>query len=326
MISVTRNGAGTQRGKEVSLTQSQSKLGDVSQVLGDSLRQMPTVRCPSCGGERFVQLSSGWVECISDVIYGGAPPELTGLPHPIHHYGPCKHRFQPSVVLAAEAAQRERVEKETRERAESEAAEEARREQSIGIMSRSSDPATILEALRVREGMLPPDILKETWCRLLKNGAFTSSEEMLTFEGRGTFLGYFLSRGGYTTQWGKWVERKREPVYRAPGAGYELVPRQGEIQEYVHEGYDLWFDASGALWSDGRSTAPARLAVGGASRDLRRLVVKEGESPRLQRRKAQYLGWEIRVPEAQGAWPCKAESIEYTRALKSVLEHRSSQE
>jgi hypothetical protein len=258
------------------------------------------------------------------VIYGGAPPELTGLPHPIHHYGPCKHQFQPSAVLAAESAQEDKARKEKRERAEAESTEEARRDESIEILSHSSDPAAILEALQVREGMLSPDILRETWRRLLGKGIFVSKEEMLTLEGRGTFLGYFLSRGGYTTQWGKWAEQKRETVYRAPGAGYDVVPRIGEVQEYVHEGYDVWFDASGALWSDGRSNGPARLAVGGASRETRRLVVREGETLRLQRRKASYLGWEIRVPGAQGAWPYEAESIEYTRALKSVLNHRSS--
>jgi len=172
--------------------------------------------------------------------------------------------------------------------------------------------------------MLPTAVLKETWLRLLRKGHFTSREEMLTLEGRGTFFGYFLSRGGYTTQWGRWVEQKREPVYRAPGAGYDVVPRLGEIEESVHEGYDVWFDTSGALWSDGRSAEEVRLAVGGGGRDTRRLVVKEDEPLRLQRRKATYLGWEIRVPGARGAWPYKAESIEYTRALKSVLAHRSS--
>jgi hypothetical protein len=268
---------------------------------------MAAVRCPRCGGERFFQLDSSWVECVSDVIYGGAPPELTGLPHPIHHYGPCKHQFQPSAVLAAEAARREKAEQERRERAEAEAAEEVRRDESIEILSHSSDPSTVLEALQVREGMLPADILKATWLRLLERGLFTSSEELLTLEGRGTFLGYFLSRGGYTTQWGRWTERKREPVYRAS-----------------NEGYHVWFDTSGALWSDGRSTEPARLAIGGASRETRHLVVKEGETVRLQRKKAAYLGWEIRVPGSRGAWPYEAESIGYTRALKAVIGHRLS--
>jgi hypothetical protein len=283
---------------------------------------MATVRCPRCGGERFVQLGSGWVECVSDVIYGGAPPELTGLPHPIHHYGPCKHQFQPSTVLAEEAARRERVEQEKSVRAEVEAAEEARRDESVEILLRSSDPDTILDALQVREGMLPLDILKGTWRRLLEKGTFSSSEEMLTLEGRGTFLGYFLSRGGYTTQWGRWTERKREPVYRAAEAGYDVVSQRGETQEFVREGYDLWFDSSGGLWSGDGSTGSVRLAVGGAGRETRRLVVREGETLRLQRKKSAYMGWEIRVPGARGAWPCKAESIEYTRALKAVLRHR----
>lgn len=269
-----------------------------------------------------MQLEADWFECVSDVIYGGAPPELTGLPHPIHHYGPCEHRFRPSAVLAAEAAQRKRIVRERAARAEAEAAEEARCRESIDTLSRSSDPGEILLALQVREGMIPTETLQTTWLRLLSEGVFTSGEEMLTLEGRGTFLGYFLSRGGYTTQWGKWVEREREPVYRAPGAGYEVHPQRGEMPESVQEGFDVWFDSSGRLWSDGRSTGPARLAIGGGQRETCRLVVAEGQRPYLQRRKADWMGWEIRVPDAQGAWPYTAHSIEYTRALESALRHR----
>jgi hypothetical protein len=261
---------------------------------------------------------------VSEVIYGGAPPELTGLPHPIHHYGPCKHRFQPAAVLAAEAAQRERAEEERAARAKAEAEEEARRDESIEVLSQSSDPDAILAALRVREGSLPPEIVKGAWLRLLEKGLFAPEEEMLTVEGRGTVLGYFLSRGGYTTQWGKWVERKREPVYRAPGAGLRVTPSYYDVPGTVQEGFDVWFDAAGELWSDGGSSEPARLAIGGTGRAINRLILPRGMALRLQRRKANWIGWEIRVPGSRGAWAHAPGSAEYTRALRSVLEHRSA--
>jgi hypothetical protein len=171
--------------------------------------------------------------------------------------------------------------------------------------------------------MLPVELLRDVWLRLLREGMFVSSEEMLTLEGRGTVLGYFLSRGGYTTQWGKWTERKGEPVYCAPGAGRHVISRHADIPESIQEGFDVWFDALGDLWSDGRSSNPARLAIGGAARDTHRLVLHQDEPLRLQRRKAAWMGWEITVPNSRGAWPYDFGSIEYTRALKSVLVNRS---
>jgi hypothetical protein len=95
---------------------------------------MPALRCPRCGGERFVEIGPDWLECVSDVIYGGAPPELTGLPHPIHHYGPCQHQFRPSAVHAAETARREKQRRDAAAKAEAEATEETRRDESIEIL------------------------------------------------------------------------------------------------------------------------------------------------------------------------------------------------
>jgi hypothetical protein len=93
------------------------------------------------------------------------------------------------------------------------------------------------------------------------------------------------------------------------------------MAESVYEGFDVWFDMSGVLWSDGRSTPPARLAVGSdAPRSTQRLIVAAGETPRLRRRKAKWLGWEILVPGVQSAWPYSAGDVGYGRALKAMLE------
>jgi hypothetical protein len=285
---------------------------------------MVTMRCPRCGGTQLVRLNSDWLECRSDVIYSGAPPELTGLPHPVHQYGPCSHKFEPVAVRAAEAAQRQKIERDAAVKADAEAAEATRRDESVAVLRSSSDPQAILEALQVREGMLPADVLKPVLLRLMRGRHFSSPQEMLTLEGRGSLLGYVLSRGGYTTQWGKWVEVEREPVYLAAGAGHEVIDAHHDVPASVQEGFDVWVDASGGLWSDGRSSGSARLAIGGSSKETRRLVLQKGKPLRLQRRKAEYMGWEIRVPDARGAWPYGSGSIEYTRVLRSLLGNRSA--
>lgn len=265
-------------------------------------------------------MGSGWVECRSDVPYSGAPPELTGLPHPVIDFGPCQHRFQPAAVLAEAAKRQNRERLEAEARAASEAAEQDRAAESQRKIEASSDANEIVQALGVREGLIAADALRQAWLRLLANGAIApGEEEMVTLEGRGTVIGYFLSRGTMTTQWGKWTEQKREPVFRAPGAGHEVRPGHGETSELVKEGFDVWFDPSGELWSDGWSGGSARLSIGGGSRSAHRLVVAPGASPRFQRRKAKWMGWEIRVPNAQSAWPYEAGDIQYARALKAVL-------
>jgi hypothetical protein len=278
------------------------------------------VRCPRCGGDLLAEMGSGWVECRSDVPYSGAPPELTGLPHPVIDFGPCQHRFQPSAVLAAASERQNRERLEAEVRAASEAAELERAAESRRTIEASSDATEILQVLDVREGLIAADVLRQAWLRLLACGAIVAGkEEIITLEGRGTVIGYFLSRGTMTTQWGKWTELKREPAFRARQAGHEVRPGHGETSELVKEGFDVWFDPSGELWSDGWSGGSARLSIGGSSRSTHRLIVAPGASPKLQRRKAKWMGWEIRVPNAQSAWPYEASDIEYARALKAVL-------
>lgn len=280
----------------------------------------PRVRCPDCRGETFVDLGSGWVECVSDVPYSGAPPELTGLPHPIHHIGPCGYRFQPATVIKAEVARQERAAREAEAQAKAEAAERVQRAESIEILKTSGHITEILEALGIREGLIPAAILKQTWLRLLRDDALEGpNEEIVTVEGRGTILGYFLSRGTFTTQWGKWTERERERVFRAPEAGRSVSPRYGEVPESVTEGYDVWFDASGGLWAgDDSNENRARLALGG-TRATERLLIGRGKELTFTPRKASWQGWETLVPGAQTAWRYSAGDAEYARALKAVL-------
>lgn len=278
------------------------------------------IRCPACRGERFVDLGSGWAECVSDVPYSGAPPELTGLPHPIHQFGPCGHRFQPARVLEANAARHKQAEQEARERAEAQAAELALRDKSIAILKQSNDISTILEALTIREGLIPAEILKATWLGLIDRGEFeTPDEEIVTLEGRGTLLGYVLSRGTYTTQWGQWTEQGREPVFKATGAGRRVSPRLGEIPESVTEGFDVWLDESGEIWSSGdQDNSHACLSLGGW-RGTERLIVGRGTQLNFRRRKAEWMGWETLVPKTRNAWHLNPGDIEYQRALKAVL-------
>lgn len=283
------------------------------------------VKCPHCRGVRFVDIGSGWVECVSDVPYSGAPPELTGLPHPIHQFGPCGHRFQPATVIEAEVARQERAALEAEAQAKAEAAERVQRAESIEILKKSGNVTEILEALSVREGLIPAAILEQTWLRLLRDNALEApNEEIVTIEGRGTILGYFLSRGTFTTQWGKWTEREREPVFRAPESGRSVRPRYGEIRESVIEGFDVWFDASGGLWACNDANEPrARLALGG-TRATERLLVERGKQLTFTPRKANWQGWETLVPGAQTARGYSAGDAEYARALKAVLtRHRS---
>lgn len=276
--------------------------------------------CPNCRGESFVDLGSGWVECVSDVPYSGAPPELTGLPYPIHQFGPCGHRFQPATVIEAEVARQERAAQEAEAQAEAEEAERNHRDESVAILERSGDLTEILEALDIREGLIPAAILRRTWLRLLQNGAFEApSEEIVTLDGRGTIAGYFLSRGTYTTQWGKWTEREREPAFRAPEAGRSVSPRYGEVPESVTEGFDVWFDESGGLWAgNGPNELRAQLAMGG-TRATERLIVEKGKQLTFQRRKANWQGWETVVPGARTTRQYNAGDIAYARALKAVL-------
>ena len=278
------------------------------------------MRCPDCGGKKFIDIGSGWVEYVSDVPYSGAPPELTGLPHPIHQFGPCRHRFEPAAVLAAEAARREAAKRGAEERAEAEAAERAQRERSVAVLERSSNPAKILEALEIRDGLLPTELLKQAWLRLLRCEALaTPDREIVTVEGRGTVAGYFLSRGTFTTQWGRWTELKREPAYPAPGAGRRVSPRIGEVPESVSEGFDVLLDATGRVWSGGRpDSSPASLSLTGM-RGTEHLIVSRGAQPTFQPRKSQWQGWETSVSGAHKAWAGGDDEIQYARALRAAL-------
>lgn len=271
-----------------------------------------------------MDLSSGWSECVSDVVRGAAPPEVTGHPHPTPIFGPCTHRFEVAAAIAAEAERGARIARSEKARAEAEAAAaragEKRRDESLAALRGSTDPGELVAALRAGEGLVPAGEVKAAWLRFLEAASPAPQEEMLTLEGRGTVLGFFLSRGTYTSQWGKWVELKREPVFRASGAGREVTAAYADVPGSVQEGFDVWVDAAGTLWSDGRSGPPARLAVGAdAPRTTRRLVLGHGERLRLRRRKEEWLGWEIRVPGAQGAWGYAAGDAEYARAMAAAI-------
>jgi hypothetical protein len=58
-------------------------------------------RCPQCGGSRVRPITPGYYECLEDVVIGGVPPEVTGLPHHIPDLRPCGARFHVGAAGAS---------------------------------------------------------------------------------------------------------------------------------------------------------------------------------------------------------------------------------
>jgi hypothetical protein len=288
---------------------------------------MASIKCPRCGSGEVRALGPDWFECIGQVPISGALPAQTGLPHPILTFGPCRNRWSQSAVEADAKDRAQRARADARAEAGAKAAHEAARLAAIDLLASARSPIDALRTLRSFDAALPSALLRDLWLRFLGDGSFRPSGDMVTLEGRQTVFGYFLSRGTMTSQWGHWKERDREPVFLAAGAGHEVIPARGEEWETTYEGFDVWFDSEGTLWSDGRSTSDrvASLAVGREGhRSTAQLVVGPGEAPLLRRRKAKWMGWEIRVPNARGAAPYSPDDLAYTRAMTAVLDAQVS--
>lgn len=315
---------------------------------------MSGMTCPQCGGTELRILTPGSYECMSPVLVGMLPnAHGPGMHQPAHRL--CGHLFQigagpsgetcpcgrfaigrcqgcdralcgmhgarTSRFLCSDCIERERAASRERE-AEARAQAATRRagdsHAATALVQRSDDPSAIVEVLTAHEDLVPVEAMRCAWQRFAEAGLFTASEDMVTVEGRATAGGYVLSRGTYTTQFGKWTETSREPALRARGAGRQVIPANGEQSECCIEGFDVWFDRSGQLWSDGRGRGPAVLSIK-ERRETARVVVPTGAPFRPQRRKSNFLGWEMQVPGAQHAWPYHPGAIEYARALVAVL-------
>jgi hypothetical protein len=272
-------------------------------------------------------LGPDWFECIGSVPIAGAPPEMTGLPHPVLTFGQCGNRWSQSAVDADRKVKADRARMDAEAKAQAEAEIESARLVAIDGIASAQSPLEALLILRDLPTALPTALLRDLWLRLLGQGNFRPSGDMVTLEGRQTALGYFLSRGSFTTQWGHWEERDRQPVFLAEGAGHQVIPAHGESWEQTHEGFDVWLDSEGALWSGGWSPydRETRLAIGnGGHRSTSWLVVEVGRSPSFRRRKAKFMGWEIRVPDARAISLSSPSDLAYTRAITAALEDQLS--
>lgn len=166
---------------------------------------------------------------------------------------------------AAEAEYREARERSERARADEADRRWQIRTSSLAVLNGRPQLSEALDALSASHGGLPRKTCEATLARFIQLDVIRPTHEIVVAEGRMTVPGYFLSRGTFTTQLGRWKEVRRVPAFRAPQADRRRVG-DGEYGSPAREkGFDVWLDVEGGLWcaSDRRAGNTASNFAGG---------------------------------------------------------------
>ncbi len=247
--------------------------------------------------------------------------------------------FRPDVAGVVMTARRayieaQRAEDERRRRATAERARH-RAEASI-VLSRTSDPHEAVAALERPHGGLPASLCRSTFLRIVETIGAPPSHDIVTVTGRASVAKLMFS----------WAETSRVGAFVAPGGGRRFVDRYGEQDAHWHQGFNVWVDTLGDVWTcetqgDPREDLKGKHCLDSPwafhqpeSRVTAHVVLEEGSSFRTRRRrpKGVLFGFESLVVDGRRVWrhpdaeqPEGIFNISYTAAIASALEACATQ-
>jgi hypothetical protein len=301
--------------------------------------------CPKCGGSEVRQLTPNYYECLGQVLIGVAPPEVTGVPHPVPHYRPCGARFQVGEpastqkcyacgldsIGACENCERRlcgrhgastgaflcrgcfdrRAADEEKARAaasrDKKSAEQKLRTDASAILAQSDDLTEIAAAIRRNERYIEVGDCREAWKRLVKTFELEPEYDCIEIEGRGSLF----------YPWHE-VSQSRVVVWRAEGVGRILnhVDRPGKSD------IDVFLAADGRHW---RSSGGEVLLMQQQYTSWReRLILPRGASFRTKRREHRRFVPSGRQIIRAGNSSGEEAPTDYPRAVAEILDKAAS--
>jgi hypothetical protein len=206
------------------------------------------------------------------------------------------------------------------DRAATHAAIEQRRVRAVAALAASSDPCEIREALVAHGPDLDTDACKLAWIKVVGTGVIEPTHESVKVHGRGTIVGWLLSRGGYTTQRGVWreLEEGRSDLWCVPNADRReaapLVPSSGAKSPVV------WLDAEGQVWSS--ADTDTTLCIRDARRATSQLILPKGHPLATVWGKGQHIPHRFhRVLKGRSPNITDMEGPSYAEAVVAILAH-----
>jgi hypothetical protein len=300
------------------------------------------VRCPECGSDEVHPITPGYFECRAQIVVGGIPPSVTGLPHHLPGFRPCGTYFQVGTSAPAQscalcgfdsvgtceggcgrrlcgkhgtksppflcrACLERKVGEQQREKVaahESAVRTQARRHDEVLAQALGSDDRTeIATLLNDSVGVLTTEDGKKVWQRLLDLGQIPPTHEMATMAGTPTLIGSLMSRSREHPQRGSWVETgSRRDLWFAP-RDTDLTSRgQGD-------GFDAVLDVSGNLFR-AESSARLRLRLKPATE---RIMLDKGQQWNLVPSKS---AWDLVDGRLLRGW--SEDAVTYVRAVAVI--------
>jgi hypothetical protein len=243
-------------------------------------------------------------------------------------YGRCGFRFNIEEEERKQVLLREERRRTDEARQRRAALAKEQTQKITDLLHRSDDPRELLTEMggpepghRDFDFLIPVETLRATWARLMSKGIFTHEEEIVIVDGRPNFIGSFQRRGETKTEWGSWRESARQPAFRAPGAGFEIldpVPGSSESAPSWEREFDLLLDGSGWLWKADPIRSKSTFDRMRGSPVTRRIVVDAGETPRFRRGK-RTAGWTTDITNAGAVVGYRQGSAEYSCAIRAAL-------
>ena len=270
-----------------------------------------TMQCPDCGGTDLEALRPGLFRCMSPVMVGIVPPEMSGMPGPMGHFEPCGYRFAVATpgessatcgyctrlaigscedcrrplchlhgtargpFICGSCLEARKTAADKRRRDAERVAEEQRSNVNASV-SAADSLGRLLTLIEQHGPVVSPEACRTAWSRLVQAGDVPPTHEI----GRATSHECWFTAGGsnYDPGWG-WREpdhRERFDAWMCPG-DERSVP--------------VWFDAEGTAYSrGGESLAWAR--------NGRLVAIPYGEALRVTRVPGVLLGMRL-LPNAR---------------------------
>lgn len=241
---------------------------------------------------------------------GGCGRRLCGL------HGPSSGTFI-CHQCTTERAARDQRQRDAAE-AERRAAAARRRAEAAAELAACEHPEELRRVLIARGRDTVPDDCRAAWTALVSRGALEPTDEIVTVHGKGTPIGWLISRG-VSWERGSWSEAPgtRVDLWRAPEEGRRPVEFHYGTDHW-HRG-DLWLDAGGALWQTRDSEI--ELSIYNYSRSETRFILPKGK-PFKPKRGSKDIGHRVvfrRVPGARPVEPLQTDDIGYLRAVVAAL-------